>query len=106
MEKYTNAKSTLVKTLIKTTDFNHRHKIDELLELESFILNSTNSHNAKEFFESLKKKYPNEYAEIFQELKSEDIKLAELEGRRKKEEKEREERFWKEKEERLAKEEG
>lgn len=105
MKKYSNAKSTLVKALIKQTDFSHRQKIDDLIALEDFILGGMRGHNSKEFFEHLKKKYPNEYAEIFQELKPEELKRAQDEERKKKEEKEREERFWKEKEAQLAKEE-
>lgn len=99
MEKYTKAKSKITKELIKQTDFNKRDKVDELLEMENFILNGTQGYNSKRFFEDLKKKYPNEYAEMFPELDPEGYKRILDKEREERERKEREMAFWKQKEE-------
>jgi hypothetical protein len=77
--------------------------VDELLEMENFILNGTRGYNSKQFFEQLKKKYLDEYAEMFPELDQDGYKRILDREREEREQKEREAAFWKRKEEEIAK---
>ncbi len=103
--KYTNAKSTLVKNLIKETEFENRSRVDELLELEHFIMYGPKGYFSATYFEDLRKKYPNEYTEMYKELKPEEYQRKldeEHEGEKRKKE---EEEFWVRKKEQLEKDE-
>lgn len=102
---YSRAKSTLIKNLIKKTKFENRKKIDDLLILEKFILDGgAHSYNSGMLLGQLKKEYPNEYIEMFQELKPEELRRVQEEERKKKEEREKQERLWKEKKAQLERE--
>ncbi len=105
MRKYTDARSTLVKNLIKETEFKDREKVDQLLELEHFILYGPGGFWSKRYFEDLKEKYSNEYTEMYKELRPEEYrrKLGEENEERERVEKEKE--FWRRKEEQLEREE-
>ena len=105
MRKYTDAKSTLVKDLIKETEFKDRAKIDELLELEHFILYGPKGFWSEKYFEDLKGRYSNEYAEMYKELRPEDYQRKLDEEREEKERADKEKEFWRRKEEQLEKEE-
>jgi len=65
--KYSNIKSTFIKKQLKTTTWDNRSYIDDLIQLHKYMTKGINSWVSASLFSDLTFKYENEYLKLIEE---------------------------------------
>lgn len=66
--KYTEVKSTLIKSKIQGANWSEKEEIDQLIKLEKYILNPPHGWAANLHLHHLKSTFSSEYLELLKEL--------------------------------------
>lgn len=102
---YANMQTEFVLSKLRKTSFSKRKYIENLTNLEYFILNGAHNMAGNYLFRNLKGSYPREFRAIFKEIKLKEYKKWVEEQRRENEEEKRVEREGKSAEKRFLAEE-